>query len=180
MSKSLVETLPRFKINLDLKDAVKAYEKTKTTYVEGALYMGRFARTVDVTIDARAQAEGIQRFTYEGKDTYSIPLELDPKDLTALYDLCGRVREEATAQTLGDDDQWQFKDPVRIDGVWYLKVRVKGGEFVPVINGGKVTMGDQGKCEVGDKVKVVGRFSLWMNPKIGEYGIKFEAKTIDF
>ena len=180
MSKSLVETLPQFKINLDLKAAEKIHEKKKTTFVEGALYTGKFARAVDVTVNARAQADGIQRFTFDGEDTYSIPVELDLKDLEALYDLCERVTDDAKAQTSGDADEWQFKSPVRIDGVWYVKIKVKGGEFVPVINGGKVTMGDQGKCQVGDKVKVVGRFGLWMNPEIGTYGVKFEAKTIDF
>jgi hypothetical protein len=180
MSKTLVETLPRFKINLDLKEAVKTYEKKKTTFVEGALYTGTFARTVDVTIKARAHDEGIQRFTFDGRDTYSIPIKLDDKDLKTLKELCQRVEEFAAEQTLGDDDQWEFMSPIKGNDVWYLKVRVKNGEFVPVINGGKVTIGNPGKTEVGDKVKVVGKFGLWMNPKIGQYGIKFEAKTIDF
>jgi hypothetical protein len=105
---------------------------------------------------------------------------LDDKDLKTLKELCQRVEEFAAEQTLGDDDQWEFMSPIKGNDVWYLKVRVKNGEFVPVINGGKVTIGNPGKTEVGDKVKVVGKFGLWMNPKIGQYGIKFEAKTIDF
>lgn len=181
MSKSLVETLPRFKINLDLKEAVKTYEKKKTTFVEGALYTGTFARTVDVTINARMHDdEGIQRFTFDGKDSYSIALDLETNDLQTLYDLCEKVTESADMQTRGDDDQWEFKSPVRHNGVWYVKVRVKNGEFIPVINGGAATMTKPGQAETGDKVKIVGKFGLWMNPKIGQYGIKFDAKTIDF
>lgn len=182
MSVTLQKTLPRFKIIMDLKETLKTYTNSnkKSTFVEGSLSTGVFARTVDVTINARTQDIGIQRFTFEGRDTYSLPVNLDSEDLKVFEDLCKRVVEFGEAQTVGDDDQWEFLSPVKDNKTWYIKVRVKNGEFVPVINGGEVTMGKPSPAKVGDKVKIVGKFGVWMNPKLGQYGIKFDAKTIDY
>lgn len=179
---SIQKTLPKFKITMDLGETLKSYitGKNKSSFVEGGLTTGVFARTTIVTINARTKDEGIQRFTFDTRDSYTLAVKLEEKDLFEFENLCKRVEELGLEQCKDDDDPWEFKSPIKEDKTWYVKVRVKNHEFLPVINGGLVTMDKPCATEAGDKVKIVGTFGVWMNPKLGQFGIKFDAKTIDF
>ena len=70
--------------------------------------------------------------------------------------------------------------PVRGSRIWNVKVKLNKGEFVPVINRGTVNTNELTSAEIGDEVTIVGTFGIWMNPEQGQYGIKFDAKTIDY
>ena len=182
MAATLVEVLPQFRLNFDLGKALETHGRTHKTFFEGSLDRGVFKRDTTVSFEANLAARGVKRQEFDGRVSFALPINLGKAEMTALRTLNNRLVKEAELQTQGMEDQWEFVPTTRADKAWFMKVKTtKTGEFVPEINGGEVTQrGYEGVGDIGAKVKVEGRFGIWMNPERGQYGLKFDAIRIDF
>ena len=182
MSATLIDTLPSFRIDFNLQKALSDYTKNRKSFAEGALCRGAFNRTTQIGFEATLAGNGVHSFGNDGRVTYIMPVTLGKKEMKAMHALGARMVEEATRQTVNDKDKWEYKSPVKTDGVWNVKIKVDRNEdFIPEINGGEVnqtTFSNFG--HPGEKVEIVGVFGIWMNPERGQYGIKFDAQRIDF
>ena len=181
MSATLVQTAPQFRLDFNLAKAVDYYKKTNKTFVEGSLVTGAYNRSVKVAFECRLAENGVKRNEYDGNVSFCVPVSLDKAEAKALQILSNRMVEESLEQTRDDEDKWEFMPVLRSDRPWYMKIKMRSGKFVPVINGGQVNRDTYEHFgQTGDKVKVVGTFSIWMNPERGQFGLKFDPVTIDF
>ena len=182
MSATLLDTLPKFRLDFDLIKALETYTKTRNSYAEGSLSKGVFNRDTQVSFQGKLADNGVQMREYDGKTSYTLPITLGKKEQGALQALGNRMMEEASRQTEDDEDKWEFVPSARGGKSWNIKIKQdRMKNFVPEINGGDVTKHRyENTGQIGDKVEIVGTFGIWMNPEKGTYGIKFEAQRITF
>lgn len=182
MTATLLQTAPQFRLDFNLAKAGEYYKKTNKTFVEGSLVTGAYNRSVKVAFECKLAENGVVRNDYDdGRMVFNLPVTLDTDDAKALRVLSNRLVEESVKQTIDDEDKWEFLPVLKSDRPWYMKIKMRSGKFVPVINGGEVTRDNYSYFgQIGEKVKVVGTFSIWMNPERGQFGLKFDAVTIDY
>ena len=183
MSQPAVEnlaTLARFRPDFNLKKAYKTYLNNGSTFAEGALCRGAFRRENLVEISAKLSERGVIKSKYD--ETYTLPVKLSKKDIGDFEVLEESLREVAARQISGDDEPWIFMPTVKGENIWNVKIRLnQSKDFQTEVNRGTVNSRHyEGTGEIGDKVNIVGAFSIWMNPQSGTYGVKFDAKQITF
>jgi len=178
---TLVETFPQLRPDFNLIKALTQYQKTKNSYAEGYLKQGAFNRDIQIQFQAVMEAP-IQRFDFDGKITFTMPLKLGKEEMKAVRTLCNRMVEEAIDQTKEETDQWEFLPFVKADKPWYMKIKLdRQGRFMPKINNGEVTRENYERYgQKGDKANILGTFGIWMNPERGQYGLMFNALEVDF